>query len=78
MNKKEKEQSYEEILEESMNDVRYMIDEISSMNEEELNLVNRYNMSLEDGLLKLAETISDKKDKDEILELSDKEEKEYE
>ncbi len=57
MNKKKNEQSYEEILEESMNDVRYMIDEISSMNEEELNLVNRYNMSLEDGLLKLAETI---------------------
>ncbi len=50
-----------------------MIDEISLMNEEELNLVNRYNMSLEDGLLELAETISDKKDKGEILELSDKE-----
>ncbi len=73
MNKKKNEQSYEEILEESINDVRYMIDEISLMNEEELNLVNRYNMSLEDGLLKLAETISDKKDKGEILELSDKE-----
>ncbi len=78
MTKKKNEQSYEEILEESMNDVRYMIDEISSMNEEELNLVNRYNMSLEDGLLELAETISDKKDKGEILELSDKEEEEYE